>query len=233
MSFKYYIGSEGFKTKKDVAEMVKGRMNEMQCGVYSIGTREYHFIHNVLKNHSDYDEKVGCGIDSFVVTNNATNGIVKGKTISFLRYDNTVDNFSYNHCCEFRPKGWSNPKQDLNKALRSAIIEQIEDVRHFYENKDVLNCVECGCAFPVDNGRFRGFEIDHVYPFCRIVDDFFEETGHERPTSFQTKPNDYRRYFKDEDARVEQEWKWFHKTTAKYQILCSKCNSVKCDKWEG
>lgn len=218
---KYFIGFEGFKTKSSALLYVKAKLNDIRTGEYTKETEEYDFIMSILKNHSHCDDKIGCGISHFIVVN-----LSKGKHISFIREDDTHDDFSYNHCCEFRPKGWKESNRlALTSALRLSIYPQIK--KFWIENRSVQQCLKCNIKFSPENKE----EIDHIYPFSCIVDDFLKINTHKIPTDFINAYNG-KYLFKDEDKEFEIDFISYHEKKAKYQILCQKCNLKKSNSLE-
>lgn len=202
----------GFKTKTTAATYVKNFINNLKPGDYQPETEEYKFIFDVLKNHSNFINKQGPGILFFNVED-----LKKGKHISFMRIDGSFDDFSYNHCCEFRPQGWKESSRiGLSSALRISISPQINNYR-----AKVANCHRCFYCNSTDE-----LQVDHIYPFSKLIDDFLKITEHTTPNEFI---NAYhgKYLFKEEDKQFEKDFINFHLENAKYQILCNKCNSKK------
>lgn len=214
---KYFIGSMGFKTKTMASAYVKNFINKLKPGDYSPETEEYKFIFDVLKNHSNFIDKLGPGILFFNIED-----LAKGKHISFMRKDGSYDDFSYNHCCQFRPNGWKeNSRLALSYALRLSIAEQIKNYRLSVKNHHY--CFYCNSSDEL--------EVDHIYPFSHLIDDFLKITQYIIPTEFI---NAYhgKYIFKDEDKPFEADFINYHLKNAKYQFLCKKCNGKKSNHLE-
>lgn len=226
----YFIGSYEFTTKKAAKEAAMERMNNIPYGYYSIDSDDGDFLLAILENHSEYDEKVGCGIKGFNVNpalNPALHESGKGKHITFERYDGTTDTFSYNHCLTFPAKGKKEcGDRELRYALREAIRPQIKEFIKYDNERDVptqlLPCPECNCLYENHNP----FHVDHIEPFSRLVDIFMETNGYNPPKSYG-RTITRRHSFKPEDKYIEDAFIKFHLEKAKYQFLCSRCNIKK------
>jgi hypothetical protein len=218
---KYFIGECGFNTKREASLFVKSRLQDIEYGKYENMSAEYKFIMDILKNHSKYEEKVGCGISYFMVLRNG-----KGKNINFFRSDGTIDDFSYNHCCQFKPKGYvENGIVALKNALRISVNSQIIDFKT--KNKCDDCCIKCKTKY---DSKTRP-ELDHVYPFSHIIMDFLQLTTHKTPMTFK-KTFEIRYVFNDEDKQFEIDFLKYHQEHANYQYLCSNCNSKKSNHLE-
>lgn len=226
----YFIGSYEFSTKKAAKDAAMERMMKVPYGFYSIDSDDGDFLLAVLENHSEYDEKVGCGIAGFNVNpalDPALRASGKGKHITFTRLDGTTDSFSYNHCLTFPAKGKKEcGDRELRYALREAIRPQIQAFKKNDNERDVpdqcLPCPECNCMYEDHNP----FHIDHVEPFSRLVETFMTETGYKLPKSYGRTIT--RRWaFKPDDKHIEDAFIKYHFKHAKYQFLCSRCNIKK------
>ena len=218
---KYFIGECGFNTKRDATLYVKSRLRDMECGKYEKMSSGYNFIMDILKNHSKYEEKVGCGISYFMILRNAN-----GKIINFFRTDGIIDDFSYNHCCQFKVKGYvENGIVALKNALRISVNSQIIDFKTKTPCGDC--CIKCQTKYDYTTRA----ELDHIYPFSLIIMDFLKITAHKTPMTFK-KTFEIRYVFNDEDKQFEKDFLKYHQEQAKYQFLCSNCNSKKSNHLE-
>ncbi len=104
-------------------------------------------------------------------------------------------------------------------AFRSSIQLQINMFRKFTPIPE--RCPNC-------NISQRYYEVDHVYPFSRIMKDFLKKEGIDpRKLVFYQKDGDFQWYF--EDYEIEGRWGLYH-TYAELQYLCKKCNVSKSNK---
>jgi hypothetical protein len=226
----YFIGSYQFTTKKAAKEAAMERMATIPYGFYSIDSDDGDFLLAILENHSEYDEKVGCGIAGFHVCpalDPALHESGKGKHIKFQRLDGTEDSFSYNHCLTFPAKGKKEcGERELRYALRESIRPQIQAFKKNDSERDVpdqcLPCPECNRMYEDHNP----FHVDHVEPFSHLVDTFMTLKQFTPPKSYG-KTITRRWAFKPEDKHIEDGFIDFHARHAKYQFLCSRCNIKK------
>jgi hypothetical protein len=226
----YFLGSYEFTTKKAAKEAAAERMMNIPYGYYSIDSDDGDFLLAILENHSEYDEKVGCGIEGFNVNpslNPSLHASGKGKHITFKRLDGTEDSFSYNHCLTFPDKGKKEcGNRELRYALRESIRPQIKAFKNHDSERDVpdqcLPCPECNHEY----NDYNPFHVDHVEPFSRLVDTFLQEEQINPPKAYG-KTITRRWAFKPSDQYIEDKFIDFHARHAKYQFLCSRCNNKK------
>jgi hypothetical protein len=226
----YFIGSYEFSTKKAAKEAAMERMMTIPYGFYSIDSDDGDFLLAVFENHSEYDEKAGCGVCGFHVCpalNPALHESGKGKHIMFQRLDGTEDCFSYNHCLTFPPKGKKEcGDRELRYAFRESIRPQIQAFKQRDNERDVpeqlLPCPECECMYEDHNP----FHVDHIEPFSRLVDSFMEAHQFFPPKSY-VKTITRRWAFKQADKHIEDAFIEYHAKHAEYQFLCSMCNIKK------
>lgn len=103
--------------------------------------------------------------------------------------------------------------QQLNKTLRYAIIEQIND---FKRQNDCSVCNICNCVKD-------DIEIDHIIEFQKIVKDFINDIGSEIEIIKGEGSGEW--LFKDND--IKQKWLSFHLEKATLQALCVECHKGK------
>ena len=226
----YFIGTYEFTTKKAAKEAAMERLAIIPYGCYNIDSDDGDFLLAILENHSEYEEKCGCGISEFYVNpalDPAHRASGKGKHITFVRLDDTVDSFSYNHCLTFPAKGKKEcGDRELRYALRESIRPQIQAFKKHDSERDVpdqcLPCPECDSMYEDHNP----FHVDHVEPFSRLVDTFLQTYQYFPPQSYG-KTITRRWAFKPEDKHIEDDFIDFHARHAKYQFLCSICNIKK------
>jgi hypothetical protein len=226
----YFIGSYEFTTKKAAKEAAMERLMTIPYGFYSIDSDDGDFLLAVFENHSEYDEKAGCGVAGFQVCpalDPALHASGKGKHIRCQRLDGTEDCFSYNHSLTFPPKGKKEcGDRELRYAFRESIRPQIQAFKEYDNGRDVpeqlLPCPECECMYEYHNP----FHVDHIEPFSRLVDTFMQERQYAPPKSYG-KTLTRRWAFKQGDKYIEDAFIEYHAKHAKYQFLCSKCNIEK------
>jgi hypothetical protein len=231
---KYFIGSFEFSTKKAARDAAMERMTAIPYGYHSIDSDDGDFLLAILENHSEADEKTGCGIAGFNVNpalDPALHASGKGKHVTFTRVDGTTDCFSYNHCLTFPAKGKKEfGIRELKCAFRESIKPQIKEYIEYDNGRDVpvqlLPCPECDRMYEDHNP----FNVDHIEPFSRLVDTFMVNDGviYNLPKSYG-KTLTRRWVFKIADKSLEDAFIKYHAKHAKFQFLCRNCNINKSD----
>lgn len=207
---KYKIGSLYFKTQKQAVTYCKALMQKHGFGDYRKGSELYGLFLNLLDNHHEKLEKVGCGIDYFSFIPNAINK--KAFAVDIVRTDGSVIDFSWRKCAMNKTE--MSHKDHMNLAMRDCIHHQILLFREISESK----CKLCGA-------KDRQTHVDHVKPFKIIKDEFIKEHG--LVNSFEPNPITNAPSFKKEDKEYSKKWSKYHQENATLQILCDKCNLSK------
>lgn len=147
--------------KKDMKEKCKEMLKKK-----TINTEEQDFLLELIKNHPEAKKKIGCGIKKFFIqkTMYGTNGF------HLIRFDDTSTDFSYIQC--FVKK---NPLQDIKKACRSAIYEDMLNMR---KEKDTV--------------------IHHnIISFDELFMDWYKENKHLNLCVNNGQDNSYETFFMD------------------------------------
>lgn len=207
----YNIGCLIFRTKKECAQFTREIINEVGISAITKDNNYYTFFNNLLKNHDECEEKIGCGIDYFYIERNKLNRSVFETYIK--RLDGSNVNFSWIHCCNFKPK--SN-KQNILNAMRSSIADQIIEFR----NNNEMCCVQCEC---IDGS----FHIDHVLSFHILSNNFLDNIKIKFPTNFDKCEKTNLTIFKKDDEKFMKEWQDYHRDNSVLQVLCKSCNLKK------
>ena len=231
----YTIGNKIFKTKKECYSYTKNIINSLGSCEINKDHNYFIFFCDLLKNHTEYDEKVGCGIDRFCIIKNKLNPNFYGMELH--RLDNTKINFSWVHCCEFKKRSYD---WHLSSAMRSSIMKTIIN----FKTKNKLECSMCKIS---DHDTI--YHVDHIIPFINLKNDFLKTTkltlpearrslatvstpeGIE-PISFSTCSNTGLCVFGDDDSGFKNDWISYHDENCKLQILCRSCNILKGKKCE-
>jgi 5-methylcytosine-specific restriction endonuclease McrA len=218
----YRIGDLVFKTKKEAEthtrKYIKALANGRSCCEFEEGTGAFASFKDLLKNHSDYKEKKGCGIQQFIIKKNKQNKNSYHMTLK--RKDNTEVSFSWLHCCKFLEEDLNKDNYNLSQAFRNAIYYQICNFR----KSATKECVFCG----VDD-EDTIYHVDHIIPFSKIKDDFLDEYVKPIPNTFD-KDLDGIVTFTDDDYEFNKIWTKYHLENAELQILCQTCNLKKSNK---
>lgn len=111
-------------------------------------------------------------------------------------------------------------KTIFNLAMRYEIRDQVIDFRNM--NPD--ECKICG----ITDGNFQ---VDHIIFFSDLVKSFLEQNTFPIPEKYSRTPwNSYCFEVSKESSDFIKSWKDFHKSHARYQILCGDCNRKRSNK---
>lgn len=204
------IGDLEFKTKVAAKQFVKKLIYELGECVVERKHSKFAFFSDLLKNHSEYAEKVGCGVDYFSIQRHRLNP--KYLEIQLTRMDRTSVIFGWNCCATMSQKS---VKSNLSTAMRTAISYQ---VLRFRKNAEIV-CKIC-------NTCKGNMHVDHLNPSFHALATAFLE-NRDAPNTFMMDDHLHMYRFKVDDAQFEKEWKEFHAQNATYQIMCQSCNIKK------
>ena len=212
----YYIGKLEFKTKKDCVNYTRKIINNLGCCKIDREHEYFNFLDNLIKNHSEYFEKIGSGVDYYYIVSNALNKKYYQTMIKRLDGLNIV--FSWVHCCEFKAR---NINYSLNYAMRQAIKD---DVIKYKQDQKELICNFCN----VINIPYSEYHVDHDEPPFRVIkDNFLKLNNNISPLLFGKCSETNIPIFKDEDNIFKNEWVEYHNKNSSFQILCKSCNIKK------
>ena len=215
MKQKYYIGKLEFKTKKECEDYTRNIINTLGCCKINKDHKNFSFFNDLLKNHSEYNDKKGVGIKYFYIQPNALNKKCYATLIK--RLDGSKIDFSWLYCCKF--KTYTN-NHDLIQAMRQAIRHDIIK----YKKQSKLICNFCS----VDDKPYSNYHVDHDEPsFKTLTDNFLQSTKKQIPSSFGGCETTHVTIFNDEDEDFENEWNTYHNKHCNLQILCKDCNLKK------
>jgi hypothetical protein len=196
---KLTVGSRSFISKANAKETIRNL-------IYEIGpTNDVNnqLLQDLIRKHYDYENKtknmVSLGIEA------CDNGLRLA-----IYNENDTTEISW-HCCLDGPK--SN-KALLNNALRTCIDPQIWDYRCRHFPSLCQLCDE------------EATEVDHVYEFHKIRDEFLNTYRGKIPENFTKKPRTFRTCFLQNEP-IDVLFQEHHRNVATYQPLCRRCNQNK------
>lgn len=191
------VGEQTFKSKASCEKMVKEK-------IYAIGITQDvcdEFLYNLIKLHCSYSEKT---------KNMKTLGITTAEfnylRLAIYNHDGTETEISW-RICIYGPK--SNRTLYI-EALRTSIDNQVQEYRKKYFPSKCNLC---------DN---IAQEVDHIYTFKNIVQDFERQYNIIVPTQY-TKTVNFRTSFLENEP-IHGLFTEFHKLKASYRPLCRACN---------
>lgn len=212
----YNIGKLSFRYKKHAEEHTRNLLNKLGITTLKSTHDDYQFLVDLLNNHPDHKDKIGCGIDYFNIRNNP---IGKGLQTVITRLDGSIEDFSWIYCCKFEKKNSKekNAIADLKQAMREAITEQIKEFRN---SIDDMCCNYC----KIKTTDIFVYQVDHIKSFSELYKNFLKDKI--PPVTFGTNKN-LLTCFNETDIIFKNDWIDFHKKHATLQILCKDCNSKK------
>lgn len=208
MNYKYYIGELGFKTKKESHAYTKNIITSLGYCEIKKKHKDFNFFVNLINNHQNKKEKIGCGIKSFIIKKNIKNP--RAYAMDIKRKDNSIIDFSWKSCAE---QTFKTEKHDLISALRYSIEDQILN----FKNKTKKICKNC-------NKINTLFDVDHDNPSFYTLSNNFLNNYDTLPKEFDEDILTNQRKFKSIDKDFELAWYDYHKNNCNLQILCHDCN---------
>lgn len=207
----YELNGQQFRTKDALKKYIQHTIKTLNICSISSNHEYFNLFSELMQNHENRDEKVGCGIERFSIGVNPQN--YAERSLFLHRIDGSEDVWSYKACIGIK-------KNDLNEAMRAAVKEQMLE----YKKTQEMKCCYCGIT---NSTKQIEFHVDHkTVPFCNIRNDFLKLNS-ETPTKFAKNKTYFNMIFRDEDQNFEQKWSEFHRKHADYQILCKECNLKK------
>jgi len=217
------IGELSFPSKKASYEYTKniinilGKESDARHNLIKIDKDHinFNFLNDLLKNHVDYTDKVGLGIEYFYVKRDAFNKKAFGSMIK--RIDGTEMDFSWVACSKDLTAKTNN---NLSHALRESIKDQILTFRNTFENPICMLCL-------IDDDYIE-YHVDHKDPpFRDLKDMFLKNTNHEIPSIFDSCKKTHTHKFNIKDKLFSDDWNDYHKNNCVLQMLCKTCNLKK------
>ena len=218
MPYKYYIGDLGFNRKDDSWRYSKNIMDKIGDGItrktpfiyVSKSHKDYDFLCDLIKNHIHYNEKIGCGIDLFIIKKN----FAGANELNIKRTDGSIESISWSSCSKFITK--SNHKHDLTSAMREAIGLSCYNYK---QNQEEKVCVFCG-----DDDDIH---TDHHNPSFMELKNRYLTQNTDTPHKFSKRAGSNETCFEEEDWEWEKKWIKFHDDNCNLQLLCGDCNRRK------
>jgi hypothetical protein len=211
---KYFIGEIGFKTKKDCYNYVKNIIINLGCCDIDKNNNNYSFFYNVLKNHPEFEIKLGCGAEFFRIQLDYFNNY----QICLYRPDNTNEIFSWVQCCNFKGKSI---KELLISSMRYTIKDDMINFKtKEFEKLNKLVCNQCN----IDNLIYHDYHVDHLIKFKDISTEFLKITSLKIPVEFTSCNQTQMTCFTDKNIDFNNDWYNYHQKKCSLRILCKNCN---------
>jgi hypothetical protein len=208
------IGSLEFKSITACYEYARKIINS-EIGKFEANHPTYNFLIDLLENHPEKNEKIGCGVNYFIIEPNRLNPT--GNGVYIIRNDGSCIDFSWRLCCG-KNKNASTYNYNLTFAMRNAVKEYTIGYKQSHE----LKCEVC----LITNLEYSQYHVDHkTTPFSLIVEQFLQVNKCNN-ISFNDCYLSHSAEFK-QDEPIKNKWIEYHNQVADYQILCASCNSSK------
>lgn len=215
---KYEIAGVAFTTKNQIVEHVRTLFDRYDVGNF-LSNEDFNFVMDLIRGHSRYALKVGCGIQAVRIDLNTE--WKKYKMFTLIRVDGSEADVSYRECIYPTSK-----KQHFAAACRNAVVEDILAFkqRDYERRRDSNNCVPC--VLSGELVHWNDAHIDHAPPwtFQRIVDHALNswhleldklELGGDEDGAFQN-------YFIDD--RLKAQFRALHSNLASLRVVSKVVN---------
>ncbi len=214
----YIVGGEAFRTKKAVTERVQGILYAYELG-QSLNPDDFFFIYDLLSNHKNADEKIGCGVASITVEQNPT--FRTKRNFWVIRKDGSKTDFSFLKC--ITPV---TPMKQFRSACRNAVVNQIQQFKivHFRKYANEQGLVKCPITEQWVNREMA--HVDHIHPqtFDNLVRTFIEERNIDINSIEYKKLTDGMIGRDLADENLVSDWAEYHRQNAQLQIISRTAN---------
>lgn len=208
------FGQYKFSTRNACEEAARSRINSYNPGS-TISPDDKAFFEAMFILHSEYDEKVGCGIQDIEVGLD----FHRKKCLIIIRNDNSRVVISWRHCVKPYTK-----KMVVSYAFRRAVKNTVMR----FKNNAILSgaiCPKLGINLTFDNSH-----VSYTYlSFDDMLNDFLDENDLSYESIELIDPD-----FDDSDQRgklanqvVEDSWQKYHKSKANFELLSIEANLSK------
>lgn len=174
----------------------------------------------LFQRHPEWESKLGSGIKEIVVRKNP---VYNDRCFWIYRTDGTDTDISYLTCLSGKKK---TGRSKFMAACRNAVVDQVLSYKKERFRDFPLVC--CGIT-----GRMvseRDAEIDHITPFCHIVDRFISERGIDASSIEYIDHGDGGIATDFADISLVSDWRSFHEKNARLQVSHREANQAKGSK---
>lgn len=208
------VGKLEFRTQKLAVEFFRDIRDRYSDGEVVAEADAAHLM-ELIRLHSEADNKIGIGIVSFSVTTDAA----YGRTRHFVLYrkDGSSTDFSFLNCIQ-----GSSARSDALNALREEIAEQTVSFKQsVFADKQSVPCAVRGTQT-----SFRDAHVDHQPPrtFAALAADWLrkEHLTLEDVAVVPTVDNAITNRMADTTQAAS--WRQFHMKLAVLRIVCAQAN---------
>lgn len=214
----WVVSSEVFKTKKELADRVRGILYAYREGE-TLNMFDFVFMEDLLQRHPSAVQKVGCGVASMYVQ---TNRIYGGNTRGFwlMRTDGSKTDFSFLECLS---------PSSQTKKVKSAFRTAIEPYTMHFKEEFFMGKVGRidTCSITGETISFGNSHVDHKPPFTfeKIFNDFVDFHNIDI-NSIEIYGTTQDRVLQDEliDMDLRDKWVRFHNQHAVLRVISATAN---------
>ncbi|WP_157822859.1 MULTISPECIES: DCL family protein [unclassified Shewanella] len=208
------FGQYQFKTKKACEEEARKRINSY-CPGSIIAPVDKTFFEALFTLHSEYDEKIGCGIKDIEVGLD----FHRNRCLSIIRRDNSKVVISWRHCVKPHTR-----KMVVSYAYRRAI----KDTVMAFKDSAISNGAVCpilGTQLVYDNSHvsYSAISFDDLLSGFLIANNLSYETIELVDPDF----NDSDQRGKLRDQAITESWQKYHQSKASFELLSAEANLSK------
>ena len=200
------IGWVTYRTKTAATAAVRAFMNSAELDAPLSGS-DAEFAAALLEKHPHSADKIGCGVDHFLVRLNRFVGKAN-RGLWIKRVDGTEIDFSWVEC--LTP---STHEQRVKNAMRAAVQDDMLAFKTAaFEGRSFVECSMSGVRV-----EFTMADVHHVAPFLEIAREFADGDWESIKVDVGKEAAQIGDRFVD--SEVEQRWIVFHRSRATLQIV--------------
>ncbi|MCP5060975.1 MAG: DCL family protein [Ignavibacteriae bacterium] len=205
--------TDSYRYSKNIIDKIGNEIGKNEKQFVFKTHKDYNFLNDLIKNHIRYDDKIGCGIDFFIIRKN----FAGANELNIQREDGSIESISWSSCAKINTK--HNDKNHLTAAMREAINLTCYEFKKKQEDKSCRFC-----------GDDNDIHTDHHNPsFIELQNRFLKENT-KIPTKYSKRVGTHKVCFLEEDWDFEKKWKSYHDDNCSLQLLCRSCNLKKSKK---
>lgn len=188
---------------------IKEILNRQRIGIDILIGNDYNYVLSILKNHTDFTIKQGCGIKN-IFSNNTKYG---NRCFFIERLDNTIVDISYIHALKPKSK-----LDDIKSACRNAIRPIIKEfIKNNFNGK---------CSVTGDVITYKEMHVDHYdMDFIDMFNIWIQSYDIDYLYSMINKSKDnvcFETFFIDE--KIKSDFVSFHNDFTKLRCVSKKFN---------
>jgi len=206
------IGNKKFPSKKAAKDDVRNIIDRYDPDSDLLGN-DLSFINDLLTNHPESEQKIGCGISRIYVRISPQNK--KNKAFFLERNDGTSTDFSWIACID-----GDNQRKEVFDAFRNAVACQIKNFKLHKLQTDQI------CPYTDEKLHKDNTHVDHQAPFTFkvLVENFLNNECMKFLDVAITEPEDNQFTTYLTNKNFSRRWEQFHKKNAKLRLISKKGN---------